>query len=79
MEVRVGDRPGVVYLACAALARLEVSVRSAHLTTLGPRAVAVFHVQKHGAGALSDERAASAVHAVRPVLQDTVILDANRG
>jgi [protein-PII] uridylyltransferase len=79
MEVRVEDRPGVVYLVCSALARLDVSVRSAHLTTLGPQAVDVFYVQEQGAGALSDERAASAVHAVRQALQDPVTLDADRG
>ncbi|MEP7090005.1 MAG: HD domain-containing protein [Nocardioidaceae bacterium] len=79
MEVRVDDRPGVVYRVCAALARLEVTVRSAHLTTLGPQAVDVFYVQEPGAGVLSDERAASAVHAVRRALQDTATLDAGRG
>jgi [protein-PII] uridylyltransferase len=79
MEVRVEDRPGVVYLVCSALARLDVSVRSAHLTTLGPQAVDVFYVQEQGAGALSDERAASAVHSVRQALQDPVTLDADRG
>ena len=79
MEVRVDDRPGVVYLVCKALARLDISVRSAHLTTLGPQAVDVFYVQESGAGVLSDERAASAVHAVRRALQDPVTLDADRG
>jgi [protein-PII] uridylyltransferase len=79
MEVRVDDRPGVVYLVCAALARLDLSVRSAHLTTLGPQAVDVFYVQEPGAGLLSDERAASAVHAVRRALQVAASLDADRG
>jgi [protein-PII] uridylyltransferase len=79
LEVRVDDRPGVVYLVCAALARLELTVRSAHLTTLGPQAVDVFYVQEAGAGVLSDERAASAVHAVRRALQDPVTLDDGRG
>ena len=46
LEVRVDDRPGVVYLVCAALARLDLSVRSAHLATLGPQAVDVFYVQE---------------------------------
>jgi [protein-PII] uridylyltransferase len=79
VEVRVDDRPGVVHLVCAALARLDLSVRSAHVTTLGPQAVDVFYVQEPGAGALSDERAASAVHAVRRALDDPVTLDADRG
>jgi [protein-PII] uridylyltransferase len=79
LEVRVDDRPGVVYLVCAALARLELTVRSAHLTTLGPQAVDVFYVQEAGAGVLSDERAASAVHAVRRAVSDPVTLDGGRG
>jgi [protein-PII] uridylyltransferase len=79
LEVRVDDRPGVVYLVCAALARLNLSVRSAHVTTVGPQAVDAFYVQEPGAGVLADDRAASAVHAVRRALQDPVTLDADRG
>jgi [protein-PII] uridylyltransferase len=83
LEVRVDDRPGVVYLVCAALARMDLSVRSAHVATVGPQAVDVFYVQEPGAGVLSDERAASAVHAVRHTLGqaagDPVTLDADRG
>jgi [protein-PII] uridylyltransferase len=79
LEVRVGDRPGVVHLVCAALASLDLSVRSAHLATFGPQAVDVFYVQEPGGGVLGDERAASAVHAVRATLQDTATLDAGRG
>jgi [protein-PII] uridylyltransferase len=75
LEVRTDDRPGVVYRVCAALASLGVSVRSAHVATLGPQAVDVFYVQESGAGALSDERAASAAHAVRRALGDPVTLD----
>ena len=74
LEVRVDDRPGVVHLVCAALARLDLSVRSAHLTTLGPQAVDVFYVQELGAGVLTDERAASASHVVRHALLDPVTL-----
>ncbi len=72
LEVRMDDRPGVVHLVCAALAGLDLSVRSAHMSTLGPQAVDVFYVQESGAGALSEERAASAAHAVRDALQATV-------
>lgn len=74
-EVRMDDRPGVVHLVCAALADLDLSVRSAHVSTLGPQAVDVFYVQESGAGALSDERAAKAAHAVRASLLRTVTLD----
>jgi [protein-PII] uridylyltransferase len=69
LEVRVGDRPGVVFHVCAALAALDLWVRSAHLATFGPQAVDVFYVQEPGAGALSDERAAGAAHAVRRALE----------
>jgi [protein-PII] uridylyltransferase len=72
LEVRMDDRPGVVHLVCAALAGLDLSVRSAHMSTLGPQAVDVFYVQESGAGALSEERAASAAHAVRDALQATI-------
>jgi [protein-PII] uridylyltransferase len=75
LEVRMDDRPGVVHLVCAALADLDVSVRSAHVSTLGPQAVDVFYVQEAGAGALSEERAAQAAHAVREALRRTVTLE----
>ncbi|GAA1963079.1 [protein-PII] uridylyltransferase [Nocardioides panacihumi] len=68
LEVRATDRPGVVYLVCAALARLDVAVRSAHVDTLGPQAVDVFYLQEASAGVLGDERAAQAAHAVRAAL-----------
>jgi [protein-PII] uridylyltransferase len=68
LEVRAADRPGVLHLTLAALALLDLSVRSAHVDTLGPQAVDVFYVQESGAGALSEPRAAQAAHAVRKVL-----------
>lgn len=68
IEVHAADRPGVVHLVCAALASLELTVRSAHVDTLGPQAVDVFYVQEPSAGALADTRAAAAAHAVRAAL-----------
>jgi [protein-PII] uridylyltransferase len=68
LEVRAADRPGVVHLVCAALARLGLTVTSAHVDTLGPQAVDVFYVQESQAGALSDTRSAEAAHAVRAAL-----------
>jgi [protein-PII] uridylyltransferase len=68
LEVRTNDRPGVVHLVCAALAELDVAVRSAHVDTLGPQAVDVFYLQEASAGVLSDQRAAAAAHAVRAAL-----------
>jgi [protein-PII] uridylyltransferase len=70
VEVRAVDRPGVLYFVCAALAELKLSVRSAHVATLGPQAVDVFYVQEPGAGALADERAAAAAHAIRDALSE---------
>jgi [protein-PII] uridylyltransferase len=72
LEVRMDDRPGVVHLVCAALADLDISVRSAHVSTLGPQAVDVFYVQEADAGALGERRAAEAAHAVRDALLATV-------
>ncbi len=71
IEVRSADRPGLIHTVCAALARMDISVRSAHVSTLGPQAVDVFYVQEASAGALSEERAASAAHTVRQALVDT--------
>jgi [protein-PII] uridylyltransferase len=72
LEVRAADRPGVVHLVCAALAALDVTVRSAHVDTLGPQAVDVFYLQEQSAGALSETRAASAAHAVRAALSGDI-------
>ncbi len=72
LEVRTADRPGVVHQVCAALAGLDLTVRSAHVDTLGPQAVDVFYVQEAHAGVLSDTRAAEAAHAVRDALSRVV-------
>lgn len=69
LEVRAADRPGVLYLVLAALARLGITVRSAHVDTLGPQAVDVFYLQEADAGALSEDRAARAAHAVLAALE----------
>ena len=68
LEVRTDDQAGVVHLVCATLAGLALSVRSAHVSTVGPQAIDVFYVQESGAGRLSDERASEAAHAVRHAL-----------
>ncbi|MCR1782504.1 [protein-PII] uridylyltransferase [Nocardioides carbamazepini] len=68
LEVRAADRLGVLHVVSAALAALEMTVRSAHISTLGPQAVDVFYVQEAAAGALSETRAAEAAHAVRRAL-----------
>ncbi|MDZ5623124.1 [protein-PII] uridylyltransferase [Nocardioides sp. HM23] len=65
IEVRTADRLGVVYLVSSVLAELGLSVRSAHISTLGPQAVDVFYVQDGAAGALPAARAAAAAAAIR--------------
>ena len=45
-----------------------MTVRSAHVDTLGPQAVDVFYLQEASAGVLGDRRAAAAAHAVRAAL-----------
>ncbi len=72
IEVRAADRLGVVYVVSAALASLDMTVRSAHISTLGPQAVDVFYVQEVAAGGLSETRAAQAAHAVRTAISGTI-------
>ena len=68
IEVRTADRPGVLYGVLRAVASLGLTVRSAHVDTLGPQAVDAFYLQETDAGALSDTRAAQAAHAIRAAL-----------
>ena len=75
LEVRTEDRPGVLWVACDALARLGFDVRSAHVATVGPQAHDVFYLQQPGAGPLTTEQATGAVHAVRRALGGAVSLD----
>ncbi len=67
---RSGPRTGpeLLHHVLAAVAALGMTVRSAHVDTLGPQAVDVFYLQELGAGGLADDRAASAAHAVRAAL-----------
>ena len=51
-----------------AVAGLGLTVRSAHVDTVGPQAVDVFYLQEADAGVLSDTRAARAAHAIRGAL-----------
>lgn len=65
VEVRAADRLGVVYLVSTVIAELGMSVRSAHISTLGPQAVDVFYLQEAGGAALSAARADAAAAAIR--------------
>ena len=68
LEVRTSDRPGVLHLVLATLAEAELAVVSAHVSTLGPQVVDAFYVQEVGGVRPSEERMASAAHAVRTAL-----------
>ncbi|MCF6377151.1 [protein-PII] uridylyltransferase [Nocardioides KLBMP 9356] len=68
LEIRTSDRPGVVHRVLTTLARLGLTVASAHVSTLGPQAVDVFYVQEDGGVRPTEERAAAAAHAVRTAL-----------
>lgn len=58
IEVRDRDWTGLVSAVCAALAVAGVDVRSAHVETIGPRAVDVFYVSDGSGRSLSPELAA---------------------
>ena len=68
LEIRTSDRPGVIHLVLATLADLGLTVASAHVSTMGPQAVDVFYVQEEGGVRPTEERAATAAHAVRSAL-----------
>ncbi len=68
LEIRTSDRLGVIHLVLATLAGLGLTVASAHVSTLGPQAVDVFYVQEEGGVRPTEERAATAAHAVRTAL-----------
>jgi [protein-PII] uridylyltransferase len=57
LEVRAGDRTGLVWRLCRALADADVDVRSAHLETLGPQTEDVVYVTDRAGRPLSPERA----------------------
>lgn len=54
VEVRAGDRPGLLYRLGRALALMGVSIRGARVVTLGAEAVDVFYLQDAGGAPLSD-------------------------
>ena len=68
LEVRAGDRAGLVWRLCRALADAAVDVRSAHLETLGPQADDVVYVTDRAGRPLSPERAEHVRAAVHQAL-----------
>ncbi|MDQ3416188.1 MAG: ACT domain-containing protein, partial [Actinomycetota bacterium] len=58
LEIRAADRTGLVWRLCRMLADARVSVRSAHIDTLGPQASDVVYVTDDAGRPLGDEEAA---------------------
>ncbi|CAN5581102.1 [protein-PII] uridylyltransferase [soil metagenome] len=58
LEIRAADRTGLVWRLCRMLADARVSVRSAHIDTLGPQASDVVYVTDDAGRPLGEEEAA---------------------
>ncbi len=65
LEVRAGDRRGMVCQLCDVFARHRADVRSAHLDTLGPQTHDVFYLTGVGGGPLSAATTAALIGDVR--------------
>jgi len=57
IEVRMHDRPGVLYTVAKAISRFGVDIRAAIVATLGAEAFDTLYVTDVNGGALSEERA----------------------
>jgi [protein-PII] uridylyltransferase len=68
LEVRAQDQRGLLWRACRALADAGVSVRSAHVDTLGPQAVDAFYLIGASGHPLSEADRRRALAAVRDAL-----------
>lgn len=72
VEIRAEDRPGLIYAVCRAVATFGLSIRSAHVTTIGPQAVDVFYVQDTQGQALNGPQTQAMLEAIREGLRATV-------
>ena len=54
IDVQAPDSVGLLHRITRALAELEIDIRSAKVSTVGPQAIDAFYV-RHGAGELVDE------------------------
>ena len=57
VEVRMHDRPGVLYSVARAISRFGVDIRAAIVSTLGAEAIDTLYVTDFAGNALSEERA----------------------
>jgi [protein-PII] uridylyltransferase len=61
IEVRTGDRPGLLYALGQSLAKQQLSIRSAHISTLAGQAIDTFYLTEADGSAPSPQRGRRAV------------------
>ena len=64
VEVRTGDRAGLLYALGQSLSEIQLSIRSAHINTLAWQAIDTFYVTEADGSAPSSARAKKAVDAL---------------
>ena len=64
IELRAGDRSGLLYALGRSLADGTLSVRSAHISTLAGQAIDTFYLTEVDGSQLTDERADQAIEAL---------------
>jgi [protein-PII] uridylyltransferase len=64
IEVRTGDRAGLLYALGRSLSEIRLSIRSAHISTLAGQAIDTFYVTEVGGSTPSPSRAREAVEAL---------------
>jgi [protein-PII] uridylyltransferase len=64
IEVRTGDRAGLLYALGRALSEIKLSIRSAHISTLAGQAIDTFYVIEVDGSAPSSRRAQDAIDAL---------------
>ena len=64
IEVRTGDRAGLLYALGRSLSDIKLSIRSAHISTLAGQAIDTFYVTEVDGSAPSERRAQEAIEAL---------------
>jgi [protein-PII] uridylyltransferase len=64
IEVRTGDRAGLLYALGRSLSEIRLSIRSAHISTLAGQAIDTFYITEVDGSAPSKQRAGEAVAAL---------------
>ncbi|HEU4908128.1 MAG TPA: hypothetical protein VFT17_04625, partial [Propionibacteriaceae bacterium] len=64
IEVRTGDRAGLLYALGRSLSEIELSIRSAHISTLAGQAIDTFYVTERNGSPPSTQRARQALEAL---------------